>query len=251
MDDVKDITARDNLLRFLNSTTIRTSSFGSNIAGERAYLRAERIAAAIHLVTNHISSDEPLRNSCRRSSILLLENLLELRYEMRNAEAPHLKKVQALVRELISVLRILVIAGRVSPQNAEVIITALDDLGVSLATSQRTALSETISLNREDFVPVTTQSTVSDTRRKVARHVKDNALKVNATLNKGERFGSRSNEIVGILSAHGQLGIKNITANMPEYSEKMVQRELRKLVSLGRVKKAGSKRWSVYSLAQQ
>jgi hypothetical protein len=253
MDNLKDISHKDSLSTFLDSTSIRTSSFGNNVAGERAYLRAERIAAATHLLTNHISPGEPLRLSSRSVAIALLGSVLKLRDEMRSREGQQLKEVQSLVRELISLVRILTVAGRVSMQNAEVVIAALDDLGVSLTTSQRTALSESVLLTREDFALGAAQAhAILDTwRRKGMRRPKDEKPRANEASDNATPVRGRPEEVLGILSTHGQLGIKDIAANLPEYSEKMVQRELKKLVASGRVKKMGAKRWSRYSLAQQ
>src|SRR3989344_3409976 len=67
--------------------------------------------------------------------------------------------------------------------------------------------------------------------------------------NKEEKLRTRTNRIVGVLTTQGQLGIKDIAASLPEFSEKMIQRELKRLVTQGRIKKAGSKRWSTYVLA--
>jgi hypothetical protein len=60
----------------------------------------------------------------------------------------------------------------------------------------------------------------------------------------------RSQTILDILRTGGSLGIKDIAANLPEYGEKTIQRELVTLVSQGKVKKLGLKRWSRYSIAQ-
>jgi hypothetical protein len=57
---------------------------------------------------------------------------------------------------------------------------------------------------------------------------------------------NRADQIIDILKVGGTLGIKDIVANLPQYSEKMVQRELALLVGAGRVQKMGAKRWSKY-----
>ena len=54
----------------------------------------------------------------------------------------------------------------------------------------------------------------------------------------------RAERIIDILKAGGMLGIRDISANLPQYSEKMVQRELAELVETGKVRKIGAKRWS-------
>lgn len=251
MDDIKDVAKKDNLSRFLDSTTIRTDAFGHNVSGDRAYRRAERIAAAIHLITNHISPDEPVRAEARSTVIDLLSLVLQLRDEMRGHESQGIRNVGGLVRKLISFVRILSVSGRVSLQNADVLISALDELGVFLGSSQRTGLSESVPLSREDFALGTTHVPVSDTaKKKRVPRVKDRAAQSGTVPEKVPPMHGRAEEIIGVLGSHGQLGIKDIAANLPEYSEKMIQRELKSLVEGGRVKKMGAKRWSTYALAQ-
>lgn len=253
MDDVKDVAKKDHIARFLDSTTIRTDAFGHNLSGERAYRRAERIAAAAHLLTNHVPAEEPVRLALRSTAIGLLTSILKLRDEMRGGESQALKDAEGKIRKLISLVRILSVAGRVSAQNADVLVAALDDLGVFLTASQRTGLSEGVLLNKDDFALGVTHLTpgVSDTSKKRrARRIKDKAEQSNTSSDNVMPTRGRAEEIVGVLGSHGQLGIKDIAANLPEYSEKMIQRELKSLVTIGRVKKMGAKRWSTYALAQ-
>lgn len=253
MDDIKDVAKKDHISRFLDSTTIRTDAFGQNVSGDRAYRRAERIAAAIHLLTNHISGDEPVRAAARSAAIGLLSSILKLRDEMRGSESQSLKNAEGLIRKLISLIRILAVSGRVSMQNADVLVAALDELGVFLTTSQRTEFSESASLNKEDFALGTTHisAAISDTKKKKRTPpVKDKLQQSDTVSNREARTRGRAEEIIGVLGSHGQLGIKDISANLPEYSEKMIQRELKILVARGRVKKIGAKRWSMYALAQ-
>jgi DNA-binding HxlR family transcriptional regulator len=54
-----------------------------------------------------------------------------------------------------------------------------------------------------------------------------------------------------VLRSQGELGIKDVVSNLPEYSEKMIQRELAELVAAGRVKKTGLKRWSRYTYIEE
>ena len=63
----------------------------------------------------------------------------------------------------------------------------------------------------------------------------------------GVTLSVREREVTEILRTGGALGIKDIASNLPEYSEKMIQRELSVLVIGGRIKKTGLKRWSKYT----
>lgn len=253
-DSVKDITRRDTLSRFLHDTEIKTNVFGGNIAAERAYRRAERIAAAIYLVTNHIPDSEPARALARRSAADLLSAILALRDDMRNPESRAVAAAEGEVRRIISLVRMLAISGKISLQNADALVAALDELGVALALSKRTFLSERIRLNKDDLAVEPSHvldDTVSDTLRTQKVQAKKDKKATDEHPDRAVRISVRVGEILGILSAHGALSVRDIAMNMPAYSEKTIQRDLKQLMALGRVKKEGAKRWSVYSLAQQ
>lgn len=254
MDDHKDISQKDTLVKLLDGTSIRTEPFGRNVFGERVFRRAERVAIALHLITNHISSGEPARHAVRELAVALLSEIVAMRDTFRNPDSQECIEAQGLVRRAISLVRLLAASGRISLQNAEALVAALDDLGVSLMTSQRTPLAESLAFTREDFAveggaPI---AAVKDRRRPVrVRSSKGEARAATLSVGASAPSHARSEEIVGILGTQGQLGIKDIAASLPSYSEKMIQRELKRLVELGRVRKAGAKRWSTYALVKE
>ena len=211
--------------------------------------------AAVHLVTNHISAGEPARIRSRRSALDLLSSILTLRDEMRSPESASLRETQVILRELISLVRVLSVSGHLSLQNAETLVEALDELGNFLTVAQRSALSEGISLGRDELLetdlvlPARERLTDTSSAKRRGVAIKDKGSRGGVS-DKKENIRTRTERIVGILTTQGQLGIKDIVANLPEYSEKMIQRELKGLVARERVRKSGSKRWSTYALAQ-
>lgn len=261
MDDVKDIQKTDQVSRFLDNHPVRTNPFGENKTGERAYRRAERIVAALHLLTNHIKESEPIRPSIRAEANTLLGEVLNMRDEMRAAQSRAAQEVQISLRKLISYVRILTVSGFISMQNAGTMIEALDELGSFLVASRRTALSESFVLSREELldarhmpsvrqsVSVTQQSPalMSDTKDTAGKREESNtAVRMS---NGGADHNVRAQQILAILRESGVLGIRELAAHLPEYSEKMIQRELASLTSRGEVKKTGLKRWSRYEVA--
>jgi len=249
MDEIKDIQQRDPLSTFLDNSAVRTKPFGRNTAGERAYQRAEKIAAAVHLLTRHIPEKEPVRSALRSNVLDLLGCVLALRDELRVPSSSAFNRTLATIRTCISGVRILCVGGFVSEQNAAAVVDALDELGHFLSVSQRSLFSESVVLTKEQLLV-----TVSDTQGRI-KDIRDAVI----VKDKRERHGpsvktdsnGRSDSILQVLKSHGEMGIKDITVNLPEYSEKMIQRELLSLIVLGRVKKTGAKRWSRYSLANQ
>lgn len=250
MDESNDIQKAGSLSRFFDGSSVRTNPFGSNQAAHRAYRRAERLVAALYLVTNHISREEPLRASVRSEALLILEGVLSLRDEMRATESQNINHCRVSIRHLVSLVRMLPVAGLLSIQNTNVVVEGLDELGNFLEVSRGSPLSESISLRREDFLDVngTPLKDITDIRSiKDTKIIKD-VSNVSET-RPGVGLSVREQSILGVLRGGGELGIRDIASNLPEYSEKMIQRDLVGLVGAGRVKKTGLKRWSRYSIA--
>ena len=255
MDTHKDIQRSDNLSRFLDNQGLKTNPFGHNRIGERAYRRAERLSAAIILLTNHVPESDPLRLSARRLSLSLIESLLASRDEMRSATSDRNQEVKVVVRNTISVLRLLAVAGHTSIQNTEAVTEALDGLVEFLHASQKSTLSEGVSITREDLL---------DVRDTVVREMKPQDRSVYSVSGKKDSapltpssepkkpdsgsLGARALSIIEVLRANGEMGIREVASNLPEYSEKMIQRELASLVDSKLVQKSGLKRWSRYAL---
>lgn len=258
MDEIKDVQKTDSISRFMDNHAVRTNPFGENRAGDRAYRRAERIAAAIHLLTNHINAGEPVCASIRTGSVDLLQYVLELRSEMRSAQSSVFTAAQAKIRHLISLVRILSVSGYISIQNASTMVEALDELGNFMTAAQRSMLSESVAISREDLLDVRTSLAPKSRAIKDIKDDSRSAEMVNesavgtSTVIKAKSEGQvsvRRENILEVLQSGGLMGIKDICTNLPEYSEKMIQRELAELVESGKVRKAGLKRWSRYSIA--
>ena len=240
----------------MDSYQIKTRPFGANISGENSYKRAERICAALHIMTNHISEGEPLRSIIRNKSIELLTIILELRSGLRTSASEKGQSALAIIRELISLVRLLAVSGFLSISNANALTEALDELGSLIVVSQRSTLAEQLTISREDFVP-SPSSQVSvprverpsvSQRRTQPTQARDISQESPPQTPQG--LSSRSERVMEILKLGGVLGIKDVSSNLPQYSEKMVQRELAGLVEQGKVHKIGSKRWSRYQLVQ-
>ena len=265
MDEKRDLQRQDHLSNLLDGQVIQTNPFGRNASAERAYRRSERLVAALHILTNHVPPEEPLRSTSRQISIRLLSDVLALRDDMRVSSSPAFRRVQTSVRELISLVRILSVSGYISPQNANVLVEALDELGNFLESSQRSSLSGSVTFSKDELLGAdhissrrsSAQRQSSRTRGEDAAqslkdisHQTDTPGKKEKTLPTNDVLDRRSQAVLDVLKSQDAIGIKDISANLPEYSEKMIQRELARLVTLGRIKKMGFKRWSRYSLAR-
>lgn len=251
MDDIKDI--QGNVFSKVLDSPLQTNPFGRNRSGDRMYRRAERLIAAVFLMTNHMSTEEPLRVEVRQVATSILSKTLACKDELRSVSSPPVLEFQVAIRHLISLTRLLVFGGFLSAQNADVVVSAADDLGNYVATASKSALSESIVVSRDDLidVPDTHKGQNKGQGIKDIHKVRDitNPSFISVPDNSSAApMSSRRAGIVGILRASGELNIKDIAANLPEYSEKTIQRELNALIQQGLIKRAGLKRWSRYSL---
>ncbi len=259
-DTEKDIQRTDNLGRFLNGHTVRFDVFGSSRTAERAYRRAERLCAGVFLLTAHIPNGDPLKRQSREQETGLMPGVIQARHDLRQQASQGVDELVVKVRHLISLMRMLAVAGFVSTQNAEVLVEALDEFGVFLISAQRSSMSERMIFTKEEFTDI---GKVSNGKSGLSRTVPKLSLKdrgiVKDSPSMSDRSGSssgggvdgvRARNILSVLRSGGALGIKDIAANLPEYSEKMIQRELLGLVGAGKVKKIGLKRWSKYSVSE-
>lgn len=241
------------MLNVLDFDAGRTTPFGKNTLGDNAYRRAERIAAAIHLLTDHIDESEPLRIEVRRLATGVLASILELRRGFRSSGGEAIATAQAQISHIVSLLRILTVVGIVSTANAEILIGGLGDLS-ALFESQRVSMSEDVSLSKEDLMPrsrmiLAARGNYSEKQRfEKDINVKDSLNVSDRKIARTEMSFNKSNGVLMFLKKGDKYGIKDIASQMPEYSEKTIQRMLSELVSKGIVRKEGDKRWSKYSL---
>ncbi|OGG49946.1 hypothetical protein A2763_00295 [Candidatus Kaiserbacteria bacterium RIFCSPHIGHO2_01_FULL_54_36] len=251
MDEQKDIQTPNVLSRFFDKHSIRTNPFGANRSADRAYRRTERIVAALYLVTNHIPTSEPLRVAVREGALRLAKNMLLLRDEMRSIDSECIVASRASIRHLISLTRMLAVSGLLSMQNTDIVVHGLDELGNFLVSSQNSILSESTPLTEESLLDVGGEASVKDIKDtrvlRDGRAPKDKPLLSDKVIVR-DTSNVREQYILATLRGKGELGIRDIASNLPEYGEKMVQRELAALVAGGRVKKTGLKRWSRYSI---
>ena len=235
--------------------SLHVNAFGKNRSGDRAYRRAERIVAAIFLATNHILGEEPLKMEIRRVALSVLSEIIHSRHELRSSVSATVSDVQTTIRHLIALTRMMVFGALISPQNAEMIVGAADDLGSFILNAQRSPLSEKVLFSKNDFLETAHSykghlRDIKDNRViKDTSSVRDNhGMSLTAPSNTARATSVRSESIMSILRGGVELSIRDIAANLPEYSEKTIQRELNMLIEGGMVKRTGLKRWSRYSL---
>lgn len=233
--------------KYIDNQQLRTNPFDRSLTAEHIYKRAERIAAALFLVTGHVLDVEPLKMSVRASALELIDRALSVHMSLRAEESPQSRELLSSIRVAISRVRLLGISGYVSHPNVAVLVSALDEMGHLLSSAQRSTLSEHHVLSHDDLVPAVPRPEVR--RQRAVRDVAQKDMSDKGHIERSEST-TRSERIISLLRTKDLMGIKDISVNLPEYSEKMIQRELADLVDAGRVRKVGAKRWSRYGFVR-
>jgi hypothetical protein len=157
------------------------------------------------------------------------------------------RAIETDIARLIADVRVLATAQLISIQNASELVGALDDMGSFLLNARRSVHSESVRIAKDDLTPLS--RTYGLPQHRVDINVKDTFKgQVRKKYMSNNPSGVRHQSILSLLAKGSEFSIKDISSQLPEYSEKTVQRTLLSLVTGGKVKKTGSKRWSRYSL---
>lgn len=90
--------------------------------------KSEKIVRAIYMVTDLISSDEPLVHALRKVSLNTMQKLYETLASSQSRQAPLLSQVMIQMFELKALLGVLHTSGRISDMNQELLIGELSKL---------------------------------------------------------------------------------------------------------------------------
>ena len=245
------------------------------------YKKTEKLSVALHLVTNFVPENEPLRNRLREKGLCLLSEIILLKTNTSNRSRSNNSSVghsAALAGEIVALLEIAGSCNYISSMNCSLLKKEYILLSNTLAEREAELYGEN-EVFSEDFFDV---SAFVDTQRAhfkqqdlynkrqykghihgadkpvSFKNIKDNATNNTASNNTvsskdlsqnlKSRHGERKNDILNIIRQKGTIGVKDASEVIQNCSEKTIQRELLSLVKQGVLKKEGERRWSTYSL---
>jgi|GEM_PF-3771320 len=237
-----------------------------NTLSELIRRRADKLSAASYLLTEHISIAEPVRQRVREVALGLMRGAYEVTGEgHRLGRREASLGLSSDVDELISLFSISAMAGMVSERNVDLVkqellgfkeyVVSFTTKGekVSVSTFFEALPKEPSSLSLMSHEPPKGQSLIKDNTSQKDILIKDKIKTVVPEIRK-EREGvavtsDRRATILKLIRKDRQASIKDICGFFTDVSEKTIQRELTKMVSLGLIVRTGDKRWSRYSLA--
>lgn len=221
--------------------------------------KTEKLTAAIYLVTNLMSDNEPLKWTLRKKAGEVLT--FNISYKDGGAVADrkdYLGKIKIKVLELTSLLEVAYLSGLVSFMNFSILKEEFFRFVEALSSNERGVKDESFSRSffhvpDEEVLGRNLSTVLNESSNqiglnasKTSSNIKDNSIEKD-----NQKRTNRQEMIINLLKKKADLNIKDIAQYVRGCSEKTVQRELISLIEAGIVKKEGERRWSRYSLKQE
>ncbi|MFZ2152235.1 MAG: hypothetical protein WAV09_03965 [Minisyncoccia bacterium] len=225
--------------------------------------RAQKIVAALYLLTNHIDQENPIRGEIRTQATRMLKAVLSG------------SKIEDIKSNILSFLAVALLTKDISPENISIIERELATLKVEYAQSSEPLLSHVFLQERDRVLfdnketkqieeafalkasEPKIQSNVSDrqelrTQKDTSSYIKTKTLETNNdnnVFNRKEEKKARRTHVLSLLSKTELKTIKDVSKFFTDCSEKTIQRELNDLVEERMIVRVGDRRWSTYKLA--
>lgn len=216
-----------------NNLSIQGNFIKDNVKGQK-------IAAALYLVTAHLSDNDPLKHTLRTHAVALLGSA-----NTQESVVP--------ARHITDLLGVAVIARLISEKNASIItlelrhFLALADSSYDMVTA---ALEAQFGQPSQSLPTVRPSLSVNMSKKTAMTPAMGQNFAVDVHSSKSATQDGvkmkRQEHILSFINERKSAGIKDIALLFSDTSEKTIQRELGTLVASGRITKRGAKRWSVY-----
>lgn len=247
-----------NSKNLLNMTIFKDTSF------RFLYQKTERISTAIYLITNLMSTEEPMKWRLRKTALDLLNIVMSLSNTNLSSRDKNLREVNKELFYLISLYEVAFRSGFISQMNYEIVNNEMQKLANFLVEYDREDSSSRNNLFIKDFF----EEGVDDINKgQIQKDIykKDNMsykghykrqdkemsfikTKANNNINKSSDRSKRREKIISIVKGKGEVSVKDISDVIKDTSEKTIQRELISMVEEGLLIKEGERRWSRYSI---
>lgn len=248
------------------------------------FKKIEKLVLAIYLITEHISSEEPIRQAIRDSATELIKDIIN---SIDNLAEGNQNKIQKSLLEAGSLLDLGASCCLLTKVNVEIVKDEISKVSKEINSHNNAVegnalvkksffnveiqkdsyikdikdihkrTSEEMSYKKDlkykdgevDYISTHSRSdhsniNTNNTNKKVIKKDINFTAKKRATT----ANNNRTEEILGIVKKKGKVTIKDVSSEITDCSEKTIQRELQKLVSNGVLNKEGERRWSTYSL---
>jgi hypothetical protein len=238
MDNPKDISLNISDLKLFNADNYLVF----------IYKKTQALINAIYLVTNLFPEAEPLKWAIRGKAVSLLEDILSLPTKTFSERKNVLARFTAKVLEIISLCEISSASALMSAMNFRILQKEFENLIDLIEKHEEPYQGGSNFVLDEALFKIPEQLAVSDKKPQssvVKGQLAKSVYKGHSTI---KDKSERQYNILNILKDKKELNIKEIGQLLTDCSEKTLQRELQRMVSIGLLRKMGERRWSRYSV---
>ncbi len=226
------------------------------------FKKAEKITAALYLVSSLLKDSEPIKWDIREKGLSFLSAAISLNGAEPVDKNEVLQALFSTAFETISILNVAAISGLISEMNysvlkleIEAIVTLLKQRVVEDASRAGYVLSDSFFKTDDSLLLRTDASknshqTPHHTAVPISKNTHESKELKKDKIAIKDKKDDRKTVIIELLKKQSNLTIKDFTKVIHNCSEKTIQRELLDLVSKGVIKKEGERRWSTYSLTK-
>lgn len=234
-----------------------TEVFPKNYNSFKVFLfkKVERIVLALYLSTNHLSDRISLKTNIRSVADVLIKDIIAF-----NSGHSDSRVSSKLTQDFLEIKTLLLLGSSSNMMNQNNVHIILDEI---------TRLNKEIENHKDNFIGDTDFKKsffVVESRQRLPEPTDSNKghkgqdsdtdkpkeTKQKEDVYKGQKenieLNNRNEEIMKIIKDNEKVTIKDISSKIKNCSEKTIQRELIKMVSLNLIKKEGERRWSTYSI---
>lgn len=226
--------------------------------------KIEKLVTALHLVTNFIPTNEPIRVSIRQRALSLLSDVLSHKRNVMTDTAKDVSlRISTTVQEIMSLLRIALESGYVSKMNYDILdrefesLLQILDSGASLAPSVQFGADffgvESVSGGDDERERTLKSHSSRESKRQKSGDATDSAQKSTqtkgSTTSRSSAKDKRRRIILGLFEDADEITVTDVKEVIQGYSSKTIQRDLASLVDQGILEKRGKRRWTSYILA--
>lgn len=223
------------------------------------YKKVERISLALYLCTDHISTEVSLKTNIRLKADSLIKDILLFNRGDSNHVATNRLRENFL--EIKSLLFIGLNCSLINQNNVQILVDEMNRLSREIENQKDSFIGD--SEFKKSFFVVESRSRLPENKEthvdvdkghkgheKLPVQNQDNQEKQESSKRQTDTqpTNNRAEEIMKIIKDNEKVTIKDISNQIKNCSEKTIQRELLKMVSLNLIKKEGERRWSTYSI---
>lgn len=230
--------------------------------------RTQKLTTAIHMVTDKLPDSEAMRTELRVMSLKLLSLSFSLEMTKGESQSQRFNEFDCSLRNTLALVELSKSVGLMGAMNADILAKELKNIeAYTTEYSNRKYNEEGVLMHSEKFAEVSLadmfprfktmnaqigqdlsykghESRTENTKRQHEPNKKYRNPKELEIVLKSERRSA----ILNIVKNKGEIGVKDVSLVIKDYSEKTIQRELMSMVSEGILNKNGNKRWSKYSI---